>query len=115
MSNIVSSPDQGRATTQAILAQYRPRSQYTPIYGDYFVWSKWVTTWHGIVTNYDPMTDEISILVSGVPFLLLTMAEERQAKETIKVKLTHVRQARNGKFAILQQDKDAQNANIWYI
>jgi hypothetical protein len=86
-----------------------------PSYGDYFVWSKWFTTWHGLVTDYNPRTDEISIVVSGVPFLLFTMPESQQEKETIKVKLANVRQASNGKFAILQQDKDSQNANVWYI
>ena len=101
--------------TTKVLAQYKSRSEYKPLYGDYFIWCKWFTTWHGLVVDYNPRTDEISIVVSGVPFLLFTMPDTAQPKETIKVRLANVKQAHNGKFTILQQDKDAQHANIWFI
>lgn len=108
------SAEQNKASP-VMLAQYRSRSQYTPAFGDYFVWSGWFTTWHGLVVNYDAKIDELSVVVSGVPFLLLTMVESDQPKETIRIKLSDVKTAANGKYAILQQDKAAGNTNVWYI
>ena len=96
------------------LAQYRPRSQYVPQYGDYVVWSKWFTCWHGVVKFFDDRSDELHIIFAGVPFLLFTMTEAEQEKDTTKIKLSELRGAKNGKFAILQHDHQA-NANIWYI
>jgi hypothetical protein len=96
------------------LAQFKPRSEYRPQYGDYFVWSGWFSTWHGVVINYDQAEDEISVIFSGVPFLLFTMDEAAQKKDTKKLKLDKVRKAGNGKFAIQRHD-EAQNARIWYI
>jgi len=96
------------------LAQYKPRSEYIPQYGDYFVWSGWFTTWHGLVVNYDKRADELYILFAGVPFLLFTMNESEQEKETRKLRLADVKAAANGKYAI-QQHRPEQNAIVWYI
>ena len=96
------------------LAQYRSRNEYTPQYGDYFVWSKWFTTWHGLVVDHDKTTDEVHILVAGIPYLLFTMDETEYEKETIKIKLSEIKRARNGKYAI-QHHSQTQNATIWYI
>lgn len=118
MSSVTSTPtnslEQQNLASPTMLAQYKPRIQYKPQFGDYFVWSKLFTTWHGLVVNYDHDTDELSVVVSGVPFLLLMMSEEDQAKEMIKVKLSDVKKAKNGKFAILQHETN-QNANVWYV
>ena len=96
------------------LAHFRPKSSYTPQYGDYIIWSKWFTTWHGVVKYYDKDTDELQIIFAGVPFLLFTMSDEEQESETYKIKLSEIRSAKNGKYAIQQQDQQA-NAGIWYI
>lgn len=96
------------------LAQYRQRSEYIPQYGDYIVWSKWFSTWHGVVTNFDANTQELHVVFAGVPFLLFTMDEEAQKKETQRIKLSEIKNAGNGKFAIQRHDQ-TQNAIIWYI
>lgn len=96
------------------LAQYRGRNEYVPQYGDYIVQSNWISTWHGVVTYYDEITDEIHIIFAGVPYLLFTMTDQEQKKETKIIKLSEIRTAANGKFAIQQHDA-AQNAIIWYI
>jgi len=64
--------------------------------------------------NYDKRTDELYILFAGVPFLLFTMSESEQEKETRKLRLADVRSAKQGKFAI-QQHRPDQNAIVWYI
>lgn len=94
------------------LAQYRPRARYTPQYGDYVVFSGWFSTWHGIVRHYDKNTDVLEIIFAGVPYLLLQMSEQEQDKETYKIKLSEIRHARNGKYAVQQQDT---GTSIWYI
>jgi hypothetical protein len=96
------------------LAHYRSREHYKPQYGDYFVWSKWFSCWHGVVKYYDRETDELHVVFAGMPFLLLTMTEKEQEAETHKIKLSEVRRAKNGKYAICQQDRQA-NTGIWYI
>lgn len=97
------------------LAHYRPLNSYTPQYGDYFVWSRWFSTWHGVVKFYDKDTGELQVIFAGVPFLLFTMTDEEQEAETYKIKLLEIRSAKQGKYAIQQQDQQAANAGIWYI
>ena len=111
----INSPE-SRVANQSMppLAQYRPRAEYKPLYGDYFIWSKWFATWHGLVVDYDKQTDFVSILVAGVPYLLFTMSEAEFDKETIQIKLSEIKRARNGKYAIQHHDQ-TQNAIIWYI
>ena len=100
--------------TMPVLAQYKPRVEYVPCYGDYVVWARWFSTWHGLVVNYDRDTDELHVLMAGVPYLLFTMAETNFERETVRLKLSEIKQARNGKYAIQHHDQ-AQNAIIWYI
>lgn len=94
------------------LAQYKARSEYVPKYGDYIVWSKWFSTWHGFVVNYDKSSDEVHAVFAGVPFLLLTMEESDHETETVKIKLSKLRSAPNGKFAI--QTMEGQTP-VWFI
>lgn len=96
------------------LAQYFPREQYVPQYGDYIVWSRWFSCWHGVVKYFDEEANDVHVIFAGVPFLLFTMSNEQQEKETFKIKLSELRSARNGKYAILQHNY-AANANVWYI
>ena len=96
------------------LAQYKPRSEYNPQYGDYIVWSGWFTTWHGLVTNYDKNSGELYVVFAGVPFLLFMMNEQELVKETKKLKIADIKGATNGKYAIQQHDQ-SKNAVVWYI
>lgn len=94
------------------LAHYRSLAEYKPKYGDYFVWSRWFSTWHGIITNYDEKTQELSIIFAGIPYLLFTMDESDQERETKKIKLSKIVSSANGKYAI--QTTEGNNT-IWYI
>ncbi len=96
------------------LAQYRRLADYVPAYGDYVVWSGWFTTWHGVVSNFDPKTNELYIIFAGVPLLLFTMGEDEQKKETNKIKLSKIKNASQGSWAIQQHDR-THNAIVWYI
>lgn len=96
------------------LAQYFDLSGYRPSYGDFVVWSGWFTTWHGVVTNYDPETDELYIIFSTVPFILFTMNDDEQTKETQRIKLSQIKSASHGTYAIQQHDY-TRNTNIWYL
>lgn len=96
------------------LAQYRDLSTYSPSYGDYFVWSGWFTTWHGIVRSYNKDKEEVEIIFAGVPFILLTLQPDELDSETRKFKLSDIRTASKGKYAVQQHDH-AANATIWYI
>lgn len=97
-----------------VLAQYKLRADYKPLHGDYIVWSGWITTWHGFVSAYDAKTDELLVIFAGVPYLLLTMDLTAQDRETRRLKLSEIKDAVNGKFAIQQFDP-RQNTIIWYI
>ena len=101
-------------TAMPPLAQYRSRNEYKPNYGDYFVWSRWFSTWHGLIVNYDKTTDELYIIMAGLPFLLFTMPDSDYEKETVRIKLSDIKRAPNGKYAIQHHDQ-TQNAVIWYI
>jgi len=96
------------------LAQYKSLSEYLPAYGDYVIWSGWITTWHGIVSYYDSKSNELHIIFSGVPFLLFTMGDDELQKETKAINLAKIKNATQGSWAILQHDYK-RNTNIWYI
>jgi len=92
------------------LAAYKPISSYVPKYGDYIVWSGWLSTWHGFITNYD-QDGYVHVIFSGLPMLLVTMDPEEQAKETRKVLLSKIKQS-VGEFAVLSSEKAQQ---VWYV
>lgn len=94
------------------LAQFKPLSEYKPRYGDYFIWSRWFSTWHGIVSNYDDKTNKVSVIFAGVPYLLFTMDESDQERETRTLKLSDIVNAPNGKYAIQTVEG---SISIWYI
>lgn len=104
----------GNKVNMPPLAYYRQRSRYIPQYGDYIIWSRWFSAWHGVIKDYDKDTDELHIIFAGVPYLLFVMSDQEQETETYKIKLSEIRSAKNGKYAIQQHDKQA-NAGIWYI
>lgn len=78
------------------------------------MWSGILTTWHGVVTNYDKESQELYVIFSGLPMLLFTMDDKEQQKETKKIPLGQITGSTPGKYAVLQHDF-ANNANIWYI
>lgn len=96
------------------LAQYRSLAEYIPHYGDYIVWAGLITTWHGVVTNYDEETGELAIIFAGLPFLLFTMKEHEQEREIRKIKLSKIQAASHGTFAIHKHDY-TRNATVWFI
>jgi len=107
-------PDSKTKQNLPPLAQYKSRSEYKPQYGDYLVWSKWFTTWHGLVVDYDQTTNELFVVMAGIPYLLFTMQSTEFERETVKIKLTDIKRAPNGKYAIQHHDQ-SQNAIIWFI
>lgn len=97
-----------------VLAAYKSISSYNPAYGDFVIWTGFFTTWHGIVSDYDSRTDELMIVFSSVPFLLLTMTEEEIKAETRRIKLSKIRSSRHGTWAVIQYDKKASTV-LWYV
>ena len=96
------------------LAIYRRVSDYVPAYGDFIVWSGWISSWHGVVSYSDPESNNVSVIFSTLPFLLFTMDNKMQEKETRILPLAFIRNSSNGVFAICQHDY-IHNATIWYI
>jgi hypothetical protein len=66
------------------------------------------------VSYFDREADEIHVIFAGVPFLLFTMDDEEMRKETRIIKLSTIRSASKGTWAINQHDY-TKNASIWFI
>ena len=96
------------------LVQYRDLTEYSPAYGDFIIWTGFITTWCGVVTNYDKEEDKLSVIYNGVPFVLFTLTPEEQIQDTTIVNLGAIRNAPKGKYAIQQRDP-ATNVTVWYI
>jgi hypothetical protein len=94
------------------LAFYRSLQEYKPKHGDYVVWSKWFSTWHGFVSDYDIKEDSVSVIFSGIPLLLLTMSESEQKKETRKIPLANIVSSTSGSYAILSI---SEQGAVWYV
>ena len=97
-----------------MLAQYKQIADYVPSYGDLVFRAGWINSAIGVISNYDKKTDELYIIFSSLPLLLLTMTVEEQAKNTEKIRLDKLKDAPKGKWAIQQHDK-THNAVVWYI
>ena len=97
-----------------ILAQYKQLADYVPAYGDFIIRAGWINSDVGIVSNYDKKTDELYIIFSSLPLLLLTLSPEEQQKRTEKIRLGKIKDAAKGKWAVQQHDK-THNTTIWYI
>lgn len=109
------SPVRNTAVDPPQLAAYATRADYTPQFGDYVIWAGWFSTWHGIVTDFDARSGELSIIFAGLPLLLLTMSDPvQQERETRRIKLSKIVNAVPGVWAILQHDQ-ARHANVWYV
>ena len=96
------------------LAQWTTLSDYTPTYGDYVVWSGWMTSWHGFVVAYDVKDSTVSIIFEGLPFLLLTASSDSYEKLTRKINLDKIKNATRGTWSIQRHDY-TRNTNVWYI
>jgi hypothetical protein len=96
------------------LANYLSVVDYIPQYGDYVIWCKWFTTWHGTVTYFDVDKSEVSIIFEGTPFLLFTLDELKHEKYTRKIKLSKIRSSLKGSWAVLRHDTQ-RNVTIWHI
>ncbi len=101
-------------TETPVLAQYLNLDNYIPKYGDYVIWSGWFATWHGLVVDFDAEFQQVSIIFAGLPYLLFTLSDEEQEKETKKIPLTRIQNASRGAWAVMRHE-EAKGLNVWYI
>ncbi len=96
------------------LAQYMDIGKYSPNYGDFVVWTGWITTWCGVVANYDDETKEVSIIFSCLPYLLFNFTDGEMEKHTKKLPLSQLQASSRGTFAVHQHDY-TRNIGLWFI
>ena len=96
------------------LAIYKRVVEYVPQYGDFIVWTGWFSTWVGVVTHFDKNTNELHVIFSTIPYLLFTMSDVEQKKETRKIDINKIKSSQSGTYAVLQRDYQ-HNVNVWYI
>jgi hypothetical protein len=95
------------------LAFYKSRDEWVPQYGDYLVWSRWFSTWHGLIINYNG-DDLLDVIWAGVPYLLFTLSQKEQQNATKQISLSKIKRSKNGAYAI-QQFNPKSSGYIWYI
>lgn len=96
------------------LAQYFGIDKYNPEYGDFVIKTGLLSTSFGLVTDYDRETDEVKIIMSGVPFVLLTLNDAEQIAKTKSFKLSDIKYARHGTWAISKNDEQTKTI-VWFI
>jgi len=94
------------------LASYRSLQDYNPRFADFVVRCGWFRTWVGVVNNFDPKTNVISIIFEGTPRLLFSMTEDEMRSSTYTVNLDSIRNSRKYSWHI-QQVTDGQP--VWYV
>lgn len=85
---------------------------YQPIFGDYIIWSRWFSTWHGFLLEYDVKSEKLSFLMAGTPFLLVSNSSI--SKSIVKLDLSKIRNSKSGKYAIIRHVPE-QNKVCWYV
>lgn len=101
-------------TLPPALVQYTSISKYVPEYGDYIIWSGMLTTWHGIIVEYDIEKNQIVIIFEGTPYLLFTSDDKKMNKNSYRMDLSKIKGSVRGKFSIMKHVKE-QNAVVWYV
>lgn len=96
------------------LAAYRRISDYVPTYGDFIIWAGWLTSWNGVVSNYEEDSKKLHVVFSTLPFLLFTMSDAEIEKNTRIIDLDKIRTSPNGVFSVCQHDFK-NNTTVWYI
>ena len=84
---------------------------YSPVYGDYLVWSKWFTTWHGFLVDFDQKGD-CSFVIAGLPIFLVN---QNLSNKSIKVlKLDKIRNSGGAKFTIIRHTNE-YDLPMWFV
>lgn len=81
---------------------------YKPMYGDYLIWSRWFSAWHGYLI--DMQDKELHFIMAGVPILLLS--DNQSAKSIIKININDIRNSKGGKYSIV---RPSNNEMKWYV
>lgn len=95
------------------LAQYKSLLNWTPEYGDFIIYSGWFSSSCGFIIDYDGES-ELSVIWSGVPYILLTLTPEEQKQAVKKISLTKIQSATTGTYAVQQSDKSTKE-KVWFI
>ena len=72
---------------------------YQPTSGDYIIWSRWFSTWHGFLVDMDK--DTLTFIMAGLPSLLVSLSNN--GKSMVKLNLMDIRNSKSGKFAIIDR------------
>lgn len=97
-----------------ILAEYFPIQTYTPVYGDLIIKSGWLRQYFGFMIQYDTTKSEVSIIMEGMPRLLVTSPTSEHEKKTEKYALSKITNGWPGEWAVLRHDK-TKNTSVWFI
>jgi hypothetical protein len=96
------------------LANFTSLLDYKPRVGDVVYLSGWFSNQVGIVSGYDAKTDNLSIIYSTVPLVLLTFNQQEQSKRTETRQLGDIKNAAKGKYAFYQHNPEL-NTTVWYV
>ena len=94
------------------LATYKALSTWTPRYSDFVVWAGWFRIWFGLVNNFDPKDNKVSIIFEGTPRLLFTLTEAEMKANSYVFDLSYIHSNRRGRWYIQQ----SVNGNtVWHV
>lgn len=84
---------------------------YKPLYGDYLIWSRWFSTWHGFLVDFNNPDDCVFVL-AGLPILLVNT--NGGSKSIKSIALDRIRNSKGGQFTIIRHTND-RSLPIWYV
>jgi hypothetical protein len=92
----------------------KPIDAYEPAIGDTIIWTKWFTTWYGIVHAYDIRTHTLYIIFEGTPYLLAALDDYEYESNTYQINLSKIRKSRRGTWTAIQHDYK-EHVSVWHI
>lgn len=84
---------------------------YTPIYGDYLIWSGWFSTWHGFLIDFK-QPSRCVFMVAGLPLFLVNQSGIGKSIKTLD--LEQIRNSKAGMFAVIRHSNEHQFPT-WFV
>lgn len=91
------------------IAKHRDLEHWRPQIGDFIIYHGWLwRRWYGLISELDTKTGGFTVIMEGLPVLLLRLKSHEFGKNTKFFKPDDIISCGPGEYAVLQD-------GVWYV